>query len=95
MNYETCELITVACHQAVIGVLTARGLPVDDAALDRFLSPPQVRNMLILTEYNIGRENGVKSEALLAGIADKYCISYESAYSITHRKPGRPANKPQ
>jgi len=86
MTYEQIELISSACRRAVSDVLIENDLPVDPAELPRLIVPLKVRNFIIRSEYNQGRAAGIKSEALLVEIADRFYISYETVYSITHKR---------
>ncbi len=88
MTFEATELITLACNQSIAGVLAEHGLPVDSSEISHVIKPHDIRNLLIRSEYNQGRAAGIKSEALLFDLADRYCMSYETIYSITHGRRG-------
>lgn len=63
-----------------------RSIPLtetDETGIGNALVSP-VRAALIRAEYNAGRINGVKSEALIVELAERYCLGYEAVYSIVH-----------
>ncbi len=86
MNYDRLDCITGKCHEAITSALIQETIPVDTQEVRRAIKPNVIRNIIIRSYYNISRANGVKSEALLAEIAERYFISYEESYSITHRR---------
>lgn len=69
---------------ACLTVLSKHGVQAEHVSIDMLLSSTQARNALIRSKYNEGRAAGVKSEALLVGLAEEHGIKYYTVYEITH-----------
>lgn len=85
MTPAPCDLPAVLDEltAAVRDVMARRAIPLDETGVRNSLVSP-IRAAMIRDEYNRERERGVKSEAILIDIAERYNISYWHVYNITH-----------
>lgn len=77
----TTYLIMSRLRAVVTAEMERIGINLDP---DRVLSCVQIRNELIRHEYNEGRGNGVKAEALYCEIGAKYGLAYKTVWHIVH-----------
>lgn len=84
MTIEQIEQATKAVHTSIFETFVILNLPADLNVIRKMVTSHHIRNAVICSQYNQGRSLGIKSEGLLAEIAQNYNIDYETAYSITH-----------
>jgi len=83
---EFTEILEQA-YEAVRRVLDSHGITVDESCIRNPLISP-IRAAMIRDDYNRGREEGVKSEALQVELAEKYTLSYARIHAIViHHSP--------
>ena len=82
-EFTTEQLYAALVHRAK-AIMEDAGVTVDDFRMSHIVSHTHVRNAKICAEYIDQVYAGVKAEAVMFDLADKYGLSYGTVNKIVH-----------